>query len=310
MADLRRTAPEVYPGPRHREKINRLKYIIRGLWFFKDTTALMTMLSDPRLATLCKSFPRLVSKLQWPFITSRHSNPQKLAALRAHYTFFTEHLSPSIQEAISCGKNWPLLDVPVDENERIGIVLRQANYEKEGELAVSLLSLTTDEMMCTATFTLVQCTPTVREIVIGGLQGHDFKDDKARIVGITRGLKGLRPKALLLFALRQIAMAWNCTSLLAVGNTLHIYSSARKRKDLAADYDAFWMESGGTLNADGFFNLPIAPPVRDISELKANKRSTYRQRYTLLDTLAASIRAAAADRTPDTTLAQPTSGAQ
>lgn len=310
LAELRRTAPEIYPHPRFKEKLNRLKYIFRGLWFARDTTALMVLLSDPRLAALCKAYPRLVSKLQWPFITSRHTTPQKVAALRAHYGFFTQHLSPSIQETISSGKSWPLLDLNLDSSERLGVVLRQANYEKEGELAVSLLSLTTQEMMCTATFTLVECTPTVREIVIGGLQGHDFEDDKARIVGITRGLKGLRPKALLLFALRQIALEWSCTSLLAVGNTLHIYTSARKRKDLAADYDAFWLESGGTLNAEGFFNLPITPPVRDIAELKANKRSTYRQRYALLDDLACRIRSAAAGHAPETISAQRTDGAQ
>jgi hypothetical protein len=75
-----------------------------------------------------------------------------------------------------------------------------------------------------------------------------------------------------------------------VGNTLHIYSSARKRKDLAADYDAFWSDSGGVLEADGFFTLPVIPPVRDMADIKPNKRSTYRQRYALLDTLAGRIR--------------------
>lgn len=291
VAELVRTSPGIYPNPQFREKLNRLKYIVRGLWKAKNTSRLMELLADPRLQTLRQTCPRLVGKLQWPFITSGYDDTQKLDALRAHYAFFTTHLPASIQSVISEGKNWPLVRIDLDENETIGVVLRQANYEKEGELAVSLLSHTTQEMMCTATFTMVTYTPAARDIVIGGLQGHDFSDDKARIISITRSLKGLRPKALMLFALQQFASAWNCTSLRAVGNTLHIYSSARKRKDLAADYDAFWEESGGALGEDGFFTLPLVPPVRDIAEIKPNKRSTYRQRYALLEGLGQQIRA-------------------
>jgi uncharacterized protein VirK/YbjX len=290
VAELVRTSPGIYPNPRFKEQLNRLKYIIRGLWMARDTASLMELLADSRLQKLRETYPRIVSKVQWPFISSRYHNAEKISALRAHYAFFTGCLPASIQEALSTGQNWPLVSIPL-EQETIGVVLRQANYEKEGELAISLLSLTTQELICTITFTIATYSSSTREIVIGGLQGHDFSDDKARIISITRSLKGLRPKALMLFALQQFAATWDCTALHAVGNTLHIYSSARKRKDLAADYDAFWEESGGVLGENGFFTLPVIPPVRDIAEIKPNKRSTYRQRYALLESLGEQIRA-------------------
>jgi hypothetical protein len=290
VAALIRTSHGVYPDPLFKEKLNRLKYIVRGLWDSKNTTCLLELFANPSLEQLSRNHPRLVAKLQWPFISCRFTNEEKVAALRSHYEFFTSSLPSPIREAISRGESWPLVTVPLDDSECIGLVLRLANFEKEGELAVSLLSLTTQETLFTATFTLVKSTPLEREIFIGGLQGHEFSDDKSRIITITRAMKGLRPKALLLFAIQQIAMAWNCTSLRAVGNSLHIYSSSRKRKDLAADYDAFWSDSGGVQAEDGFFTLPVIPPVRDIAEIKPNKRSTYRQRYALLDKLGEQIR--------------------
>jgi hypothetical protein len=294
VAALVRTAPGVYPDAQFKEKLNRLKYILRGIWFAKSTAALLEVFADPRLNVLLKTFPRLVSKLQWPFLSSHATVDQKLGALRSHYAFFTDHLSAPIQEALSLGEHWPLMQLAIDEAEAIGLVLRVANYEKEGELALSLLSRVNHELMYTLTFTIVNYSPACREIVIGGLQGHDFTDHKSRVVSITRGMKGLRPKALLLFALQQAASVWSCNALRAVGNAVHIYSSERKRKDLAADYDAFWTESGGVLASDGLFDLPLVPPVRELSEIKPNKRSTYRQRYEMLASIGEQIRFCAA----------------
>jgi hypothetical protein len=128
--------------------------------------------------------------------------------------------------------------------------------------------------------------------LIAGIQGHDFSDEKARTISFTRALRGMRPKALILYALQQLSLEWNMTGLQAVGNELHIYRSLRKRKEIQSDYDLFWTESAGVLNAENLFELPVTPPVRDVAEIKPNKRSMYRQRYALLESLAPQIRAA------------------
>jgi hypothetical protein len=116
-------------------------------------------------------------------------------------------------------------------------------------------------------------------------------------------MKGMRPKAMVLFALQHLAQAWNLTSLRAVSNGTHIYRSLQKRKTINADYDSFWIESGGELQPDGIFNLPISPQVRDIADIKPNKRSMYRQRYALLDKLGQDIRAAMSPTTTENSIA-------
>ncbi len=290
--ELRRTASLVYPDRGLKEDINRLKYLARGMLLGEATVELLALLNQPRLRSLAQKHPRVFSRLQWPYLTCRFRTSEKLSALQNHYSFVLERLPTFILETFARAEPWPLAVIPLDGDETLGVVLRFGLYEKEGELSLSLRSETTGEWICSLSFTTVAWTAQRREILVAGIQGHDFKDEKARTVRMTRGMRGMRPKALIFFALQQLAIEWNMTALRAVGNELHIYRSLRKRREIQSDYDVFWTESAGILQADELFDLPVVPPVRDIAEIKANKRSMYRQRYAMLDDLAPKIREA------------------
>jgi uncharacterized protein VirK/YbjX len=229
------------------------------------------------------------SRLQRPYLTCSLSTSEKIEALQQHYSFLTDQLPEAVLESICKGVPAPLSTLKIDDSETLGLVLRFSVFDREGELSVSLRSETSHEWICSLGFTIVHWSEESREIMIGGLQGHDFRDEKQRIVSFTRGMRGLRPKALTLFALQQLAASWKVTSLKAVSNGKHIYRSFWKRKNVAADYDTFWQESGGEIDSDGLFRLPVIPGVRDIAEIKPNKRSMYRQRYAMLDALAGEI---------------------
>jgi uncharacterized protein len=290
--ELLRTAALVYPDSGLKEDVNRLKYIARGLWLSPYTTQLLALLDQPSIKELAQRHPRVFSRLQWPYLTRSLRTSQKLSALKQHYAFVSEQLPPPIIAAFARSEPWPLVSIPLDETETLGLALRFGLYEKEGELSLSLRSESTAEWISTVSFTVHHWTPQHREILIAGIQGHDFSDEKARTISFTRALRGMRPKALILYALQQLALEWNMTGLQAVGNELHIYRSLRKRKEIQSDYDLFWTESAGVLNAENLFDLPVTPPVRDVAEIKPNKRSMYRQRYALLESLAPQIRAA------------------
>lgn len=290
--ELLRTAALVYPNNGLKEDINRLKHLGRALLRLRHTTQLLSLLKQPGVKELAQRHPRIFSRLQWPYLTHRFGTSQKLSALKQHYAFVSEQLPPPITAAFAQGEPWPLVSIPLDDAETLGLALRFGIFEKEGELSLSLRSESTGEWISTVSFTVVHWTPHRREILIAGIQGHDFSDEKARIVSITRAMRGMRPKALVLYALQQLALEWNMTGLQAVGNKLHIYRSLRKRKEIQSDYDLFWTESAGVLNAEDLFDLPLTPPVRDVAEIKPNKRSMYRQRYALLEGLAPQIRVA------------------
>ena len=51
------------------------------------------------------------------------------------------------------------------------------------------------------------------QVFIGGLQGFTIPSQKGQLITITRCLHGLRIKALLLFALQQLAAVWGLDSI-------------------------------------------------------------------------------------------------
>jgi uncharacterized protein VirK/YbjX len=144
----------------------------------------------------------------------------------------------------------------------------------------------------TLAFSITQYEVEPREIFIGGLQGNKAANEKDLIVAITRGLHGMRPKALLLFALQSLAGVWGISRLRAVSDSTHIYRHWQKRKKLAASYDKWWLDSGGQLAKDGGFDLPVTFIPREIALLKANKRQMYKRRYQMLAGIVGQIKLA------------------
>ncbi|CDL31726.1 Virulence factor VirK [Enterobacter hormaechei] len=86
-----------------------------------------------------------------------------------------------------------------------------------------------------------------------------------------------------------LAGAFPVEQILAVSNATHIYRSWRYRKKkegkLLADYDSFWRSLGGQQQDNGNFALPLTMPRKPMEEIASKKRSEYRRRYTLLDSL-------------------------
>ena len=116
---------------------------------------------------------------------------------------------------------------------------------------------------------------------IGGLQGHKSVN-RRQIVVLTRSLDGLRPKALLLFALQQLAALWGITRLRAVSDDKHTARHFLTQGVILASYDKFWIERGGIMAIDGIFDLPLDFVTRKTSAIKPSKRKMYQRRYDLL----------------------------
>jgi len=139
------------------------------------------------------------------------------------------------------------------------------------------------------TFSIVSCEAGRCEILIGGLQGNRQANDKDLIISLTRQWHGLRPRALLVFALHQLAAGWNVTRVRAVSDATHVYRRWKNGKPLAFCHDDWWREAGGHLAEDGLFDLPERFVPRDLATIKANKRSMYRHRYEMLEDVGGQI---------------------
>jgi uncharacterized protein len=154
--------------------------------------------------------------------------------------------------------------------------------EKEGDFTLCLETKETQKRIATLSFSIWRCEGTDREIFVGGLQG-DKGIGEDLVVAITRGLHGLRPKALLVYILQQLCGCWKIGRVSAVTDRMHIYRHFQSRRNVRASYDEFWAECGGVPASDDTFELPSAFVPRDISTIRVNKRQLYRKRYAMLD---------------------------
>ena len=296
LPHLIRTAPRVYPEFGWREQYARLKYCVRGLLTPFCTQRWFALLERPELTGLTRAHPFVFSKLQRPYLRLGLPTHGRLAVLQAHYGFVAERLSAEAREQVLAGPGVRLTGPSLDETGRLGLWLVHRDLEKEGDLSLCLREEDAAPPLFILTFCLAAHGPHSTEAFIGGLQGRRARTEPERVrlmqrvVEVTRAMHGLRPKALLLFALQQLAQAWRVTRLRAVGDATHVYRSLRKRRTIAASYDEFWSECGGQRTADGSFDLPLIAEERDLSGLKPTKRALYRRRYAWLDEVAREIR--------------------
>ena len=286
---LATTAPLIHPGHNLESVCKQAKYFLRGLAFANCSSAWFKLLQGPELAVVTRNHPCLFHKLQRPYLNRTLGTSQRLHALQQHYHFIAAHFSPAMRHEVFATPGKTLAAFPVAGVGNFGLRLSCSRQEKEGDLMIGLVNTDTGVTLFTLAFSITQSELEPKEIFIGGLQGNKRANDKELIISITRGLYGLRPKALLLFALQQLTDVWGVTRLRAVSDAMHIYQHWQKRRPVAASYDEFWGESGGRLAADGLFDLlPVFSP-REISELKANKRQMYKHRYLLLADIAGQI---------------------
>jgi uncharacterized protein VirK/YbjX len=284
------TARRVHPNPGCWDLFSRIKYCLRALLTPRLTREWIAILAEPKLTVLVQNHPHIFSKLQRSYLDSTPGPWSRLRALKNHYRFVILRLSGDSVGQIHSSTGLVLLRIALLNTG--GLELRLGYHDslsKEGEMAISIHDTDTWNMLAALSFCVWQYAAQRKQAFVGGLQSFKSPKQKERIIAITRDLHGLRPKALLFFALQQLAATWGLDSIRAVSDSRHVYRHYRKRKKVAMSYDEFWPECGGQLGPDGLFTLPAASTARDMSEMKRSKRQMYRRRYVLLQQFASQI---------------------
>jgi uncharacterized protein VirK/YbjX len=268
---------------------HRCMLFVRGLAAPQMTLDWLALWQNPTLVPLKKSHPRVLLKLQRPYL-QRHLEPEeRWEILRQHYSFALATFRAAALMKIFAPPGFLLADVPVPEVGHFGIRLFYDNlFEKEGELSLMLYDEDKKAPLFAMTFCVSSNQPGNREIFVGGLQGCSLSKNRELVVGVTRGMFGLRPKAALLFALKQLAFVWSIPMIRAVCNQNRVLPP--NNQPIKANYDQFWIESSGQLDDDGNFSLPTMDSPRASTEIRRNKRAMYRHRYELLARLGEQLR--------------------
>ena len=158
---------------------------------------------------------------------------------------------------------------------------------REGEFTLGFFE--SDMRLYSATFVLKMVSNTV-QIFVGGFQGpNESSDNKERMSHITKQFHGIRPFDFMIFLLQIFARTLNA-ELLGIKDKYTIrHCSARKKKDVfLANYDVYW-ENFIIDERQEFYLLLTERQDKPMDAISSNKRSMYKKRYSMQDSVESQI---------------------
>ncbi|MDR2315563.1 MAG: VirK/YbjX family protein [Pseudomonas sp.] len=258
--------------------------------FMQRMTAALGQQGLQRLGVDC------IGVVQWPYLSKCWEAPQRLEVVASHF----EVLAGQFPALLLLGRDESLtLCELASYSPGCRLVLdRPIWFKREGELVLNLFQ--GDLRVASLAFTLCRDQGGL-SMFIGAVQGiHKGIDSETSLAiyrDLTKDFEGLRPRSLLLEALKCLARMLGVAHLYAVSDACrhhrHPYFGSDKAQDLAANYDVIWQENGATAsNRDDFFTIPLAPAQRAEQDIPAKKRAMYRRRQALLDDVFIRLQAA------------------
>jgi Uncharacterized protein conserved in bacteria len=258
-----------------------------------------TALGDDRFARLGVD---CIGVVQWPYISKGWEAQERLGVVASHF----EVVARQFPTLLLLGRDERLTVCDLSAYSKgCALVLdRPIWFKREGELVLNLFQ--GDLRVASLAFSLCRQHGELC-VFIGAVQGiHKGIDSETSLNiyrDLTKDFEGLRPRSFLLEAFKCIARTLGVVRIYAVGDAhrhhRHPYFGADKAHDLAAHYDAIWLENGATPSErDDFFSLPLAAAKRAADDIAPKKRAMYRRRHALLDEVFARVEAALSGSEP------------
>lgn len=275
--------------PKQGEEIKRVRFYLRSLLSLRSSAIWFQSLDNCASLRKCARYePAMAEKLHRPYRRSGLSVKNRLDLVLEHLRIvrllgWTELVASAYATTVAIAnftdRNGSALRLTLD---------RPGQFGKEGELALHLVD--GDTRLYSACFSFKE-SGGIRELDVGCIQGPSLQNARQTIRDLTRSLHGLRPRSLILEALRSIANLAGCSRLRVVGNSNHIYRSLRKRRKIKFDYDAFCAEVRGVTANAGDWLLPVCTETRPVTEIPSKKRAEANRRRDLLEQIAHQIQA-------------------
>lgn len=265
----------------------RCKFVLRSLFLAPRTFNWLEHLANYRLLGYFLSRQtNLPCKLQRPYLSTCMKNKACLQALVYHYDFLSSH-NDKVTHAFYGEKAYLLAELTAKNDDIIHLFIQaEDKYAREGEISLYAYDQNNVDL-ATLTFSIIEYQGK-STLFIAGLQGSNHQDARSAIQQATKACFGLFPKRLVVESALILANFFQLEQIVAVSNTTHIYNNWRYKsrfKQLHSDYNDFWQTIDGKENSEGLFILPNNVARKPIEDIVSKKRSEYRNRYALLDTL-------------------------
>lgn len=265
------------------------KFLLRTLLHFRASTSWFRFLRHSYLHDVAHVEPSLLEIIHRPFFDKNIRANHRVRLLKGHFELLPKLLGSRQTGDIMSGSQIQLCRFEGKHAEQCSLVmLRDDAFKREGGITLALNF--EGQTLQYLTFTMVkQEQKTV--IKVGGIQSSK-QCCRETLRKATHALHGIQPRLLLIEALRGIAQQIDCSGIECISKLNHIYGAWRYRlkKTIHAEYDQLWMLAGGTENNRGNFDLPLASEQKPIESRPSHKRSEYRRRGALLESIQQQLR--------------------
>jgi uncharacterized protein VirK/YbjX len=211
------------------------------------------------------------------FTVSNLDNDEKMLFIDSHYRFMRENFSKKALKKIY--HNYLLLyDFTPHNIDLILNISYMPFLQREGEIMFSLVKK--DQ---TRVYTIAGVFYN-KSFYISAIQGYK---DINLIRQYTKDCYGMRPHNLLFFALLSFLKSLNIQHIFAITNGNQIFNEKKTKKNVLFDYKDFFMDiyTKEPVQKYGWFVLDLMYPLKHIEDIKSKKRSMYKKRYTLLNSI-------------------------
>lgn len=228
----------------------------------------------------------MLGVVEWPYIHNEWDVKTKLNKIAVHYEIVSKSC-PNLMY-ISTAPCYKICDFDsVSKGVFIGIDYAKW-FTREGELVINIFR--DDLRVASMAFTIGVYEDDVVAFVgaVQGIHAGVPEDESLAIFKIlTKDFFGLRPRSLLLEALKVVVSKLGVNKILGVSEQnrhhRHAYFGNNQTTVFKNDYNLFWEEHGGELIKDiGFYEISVVPAIKDLSEVVSKKRGLYRRRNELL----------------------------
>lgn len=284
-ADLFRLAKKVHKPLPLKNVLHIIKYSILANKHQAEIENLVTRLHALNIPVTAE----MLGVVEWPYIHNEWDVKTKLNRIATHYEIVSKSYPQLMRiNAVPCFK---ICDFDtVSKGVFIGIDYAKW-FTREGELVINIFR--DDLRVASMAFTIGVHRDDVVAYVgaVQGIHGGIPEDESLAIFKtLTKDFAGLRPRTLLLETLKVVVGKLGANKILGVSEQnrhhRHAYFGNNQTTVFKNNYNLFWEEHGGKLIHDGgFYEIPVVPAIKDLSEVASKKRGQYRRRNELLTDL-------------------------
>ncbi|RUU53368.1 DUF535 family protein [Mesorhizobium sp. M2C.T.Ca.TU.002.02.1.1] len=289
-----RRAPSAFRR-RLNEWVHTVKWAALRWLYRRDIADVRLKLGAEPFAPILDHYPEVPLKVVRPYLTVGLKRGKRAVALVGHYMAAARLLcDAALVESHTGGLELFAVTTPAGtitvELTGQGGLYREAEWR----LVLCLDHRPITEMgLAIVDRSLLRIEEAGEILLIGALKGVSAGAqglEDARI--LTNAMEGMRPKTVLLFVAQVLSRSLGLSGLFAVSNAGHVFATDYSlRRRISADYDGFWIESGGLRTDPSMFAMPIAKAQRELTEYKSNKRARVRRRWRLEDQITDQVKA-------------------